>query len=435
MSMLRRMLPDPYPVPRVDGPVNGRVSLPGSKSITNRALLIAALADGRSTLRGVLDSDDTRYMAAALSALGFEIEAEWDLRTVKVTGQGGRVPASEAELFVGNSGTSMRFLAALCAVAEGTFRLDGTDAMRQRPIGPLLDALRQLGVDAISENGNDCPPIRITSSGLQSGTARVRGDLSSQYFSALAMVLPAASGPVEIEVEGELVSKPYIDLTAQTMAAFGVRMTHDDYTRIQVEPGSRYAARDYAIEPDASAASYFFALAAVTGGQITVANLPPDSAQGDVHFVDVLEQMGCQVERGAEITVRGPEQLRGVDVDMNAISDTVMTLAAIAPFADGPTTIRNVGHIRLKETDRLAATCAELARLGIEVEERQDSLTIQPGEPQPATVQTYDDHRMAMAFAITGARAGGISIADPGCVSKTLPEFWELLEDLISVSV
>jgi len=435
MSLLKRMLPDPYPVPRVNGPVSGRVHLPGSKSITNRALLIAALADGRSTLHGALDSDDTRYMADALSALGFEVEAAWDLRTIKVTGQGGKVPATEAELFVGNSGTSMRFLAALCAAASGTFRLDGTEAMRERPIGPLLDALRQLGVEAVSEHNNECPPIRITSTGLEAGRARMRGDLSSQYFSALAMVLPAASGPIEIEVEGELVSKPYIDLTAQTMAAFGVQMNHDGYRRISVEPGNRYAARDYAIEPDASAASYFFALAAVTGGEITIANLPPDSAQGDVHFVDVLEQMGCRVERGAEITVRGPEQLRAVDVDMNAISDTVMTLAAIAPFADGPTTIRNVGHIRLKETDRLAATCAELTRLGIEVEERQDSLMIQPGEPAPATVKTYDDHRMAMAFAVMAARAGGISIADPGCVSKTLPEFWDLLEDLINGSV
>lgn len=430
MSHRLEHLPDPYPVRRLDGPVRGRVELPGSKSITNRALVIAALADGVSTLRGVLDSDDTRYMVAALEQLGFDVQADWEGRTVRVTGLGGGIPAGNAELFLGNSGTSMRFLTGLCAAGKGEFRLDGSEAMRKRPIGPLLDALQQLGIDADSANGDGCPPLRVRSIGIEPGAVEMRGDLSSQYFTALAMVLPVASGPVAVRVQGDLVSKPYIDLTASTMAAFGVEMTHSDYREIRVEPGQRYRARDYAVEPDASSASYFFALAAVSGGGITVANLPPTSAQGDVDFVDVLEQMGCDVERNDEITVHGPARLNGVDVDMNAISDTVMTAAAIAPFADAPTTIRNVGHIRLKETDRLAATCAELRRLGIEVAERSDSLVIHPGKPHPALIQTYDDHRIAMAFAITGTQADGVEIADPRCVSKTLPEFWSILESL-----
>lgn len=424
-------LADPFPVPVASGPVSGRVQLPGSKSITNRALIIAALADGTSTLRGVLDSDDTRYMVSALQSLGFDVDADWDSRTVTVNGLGGDIPAHEAELFLGNSGTSMRFLAAFCAAGRGTYRLDGTEAMRTRPIGPLLDGLRQLGVDAISENDDDCPPLRISSVGLESGIARMPGNLSSQYFTALAMLLPAARGDFRIEVEGELVSKPYIDLTASTMAAFGVELKHDNYRSITVPSGQRYSAREYWIEPDASSASYFFSLAAVTGGTITVAALPPTSPQGDVHYVDLLEEMGCDVHRDAEITVTGPKQLQSLDCDMNAISDTVMSLAAIAPFASGPTVITNIGHIRLKETDRLAATCAELSRLGVNVEEGSDSMTIYPGELHPATIQTYDDHRMAMSFAITGTRSPGVAISDPGCVSKTLPEFWELLGNLV----
>jgi 3-phosphoshikimate 1-carboxyvinyltransferase len=259
----------------------------------------------------------------------------------------------------------------------------------------------------------------------------MRGDLSSQYFTALALAAPYAHGALTIEVEGELVSKPYLDITAASMAAFNVTLHNDVYRRFWVESGQRYLGRDYHVEPDASAASYFFALAAVTGGTISVAGLPASSAQGDIHFVDVLERMGCTVERGETITVTGPRHLRGVEVDMNAISDTVMSLAAIAPFADGPVSIRNVGHIRLKETDRIAAVAAELGRMGVRVDEQPDGLVIHPGEPQPAVIQTYDDHRMAMSFAITGVRAVGIQIADPGCVSKTVPRYWEILFPLL----
>mgnify|MGYP001413888444 CR=1 FL=1 len=426
------MLPDPLPIPAA-GTVRGSIVLPGSKSYTNRALPIAALADGTSLLRGALESDDTRYMVEALRALGVVVRADWEAGEIEVEGTGGRIAVDSADLFLGNSGTSMRFLTALAALARGRIRLDGVGRMRQRPLAPLIDGLASLGVAIRSASG--CPPVEINADGLPGGTVTMRGDLSSQYFSALAMVLPYADGPLDVAVEGNLVSKPYIDMTTGTMASFGVELHHDGYRRLWVEPGQRYVARTYDIEPDASAASYFYALAAVSGGSITVEHLPPTSAQGDLRFVDVLEAMGCRVERGADaVTVHGPKQLRGIDVDMNAISDTVQTLAAIAPFADAPTTIRNVGHIRLKETDRIAAVAAELRRAGIRVDEREDGLTIYPGTPLPTTIQTYDDHRMAMSFAVMATRVPGTSIADPGCVAKTVPGYWGLLLPLLGAA-
>lgn len=418
-------------IPTVDRPVSGTVTLPGSKSYTNRVLPIAALASGRSTIRGVLDSDDTRYMVAALVQLGVDIEADWDAETVEVTGTDGRIPNPTAELFLGNSGTSMRFLTALASLGRGRYRLDGVERMRSRPVGPLLDGLRALGVNAWSEAGNGCPPVVIETVGIEGGPVSMDGSLSSQYFTALAMVMPYATSPLDLRVDGDLVSKPYLDITAAAMASFGVTLNHENYEHFWVNPGERYAGRVYDVEPDASSASYFFALAAVTGGSITVRGLPWSSAQGDLKFVDVLERMGCTVDRGDEVTVTGPVKLTGIDVDMNAISDTVMSMAAIAPYASGPTTIRNVEHIRHKETDRISAITNELRKMGIQVDERADSLTIFPGTPTGATIETYDDHRMAMAFAITGTRASGISIQDPGCVSKTVPKFWDILFPLL----
>lgn len=424
-------IPDPYPVKKADGPVNGSVNLPGSKSYTNRALPIAALARGESIIHGALDSDDTRYMVAALQTLGIEIDADWDNATIRVQGADGRIRSGSADIYLGNSGTSVRFLAALVALGSGTYRLDGNEAMRTRPSGPLLAGLRSMGLNVIEEGTPGCPPFVVHSDGELGGTVSMPGDLSSQYFSALAMVSPYASHPMEIVVEGDLVSRPYIDMTADAMAAFGVTLHHDNYTRIWPAPGQRYRGTTYLVEPDASAASYFFALAAVTGGRITVERLGAASRQGDLDFVDVLEQMGCEVIKKADsVTVQGPDRLRGIDIDMNAISDTVMSLAAIAPFADGPVHIRNIGHIRLKETDRIEATANELTRLGIRVETTADSLTVYPGEMQPATVHTYDDHRIAMSFAIAGVKSGAVRIADPMCVRKTVPRFWELLEGL-----
>ena len=413
------------------GPVDGEVVLPGSKSYTNRALAIAALADGRSTMRGALFSDDTAAMADSLRRLGIRVEEDPEACRFDVYGQAGRLPATEAELFVGNAGTAARFLTAMLALGHGRYRLDGAPRMRERPIQPLLDALESLGTKAYSEAGTGCPPIIVESSGLQGGRITVPGQFSSQYFSALLMVGPLTPRGLVIDVEGELVSKPYIDMTAAVMASFGVTMENDGYQRLTAPGGQRYQARDYLVEPDASGASYFFALPALCGGRLRVNGLGRDSRQGDLAMLEVLEQMGAEVERGADfIEVRGDGRLRGVEVDANAFSDVAQTLAAVAVFAEGPTTIRNIAHVRHKETDRIQAMVAELRRLGQEVQEFPDGLRIEPRPVRPATVRTYDDHRMAMSLALIGLRAPGVTLEDPGCVAKTFPDFFQRLESL-----
>jgi 3-phosphoshikimate 1-carboxyvinyltransferase len=407
--------------------------VPGSKSLTNRALIVAALADRTSTLTGALDSDDTRMMVESLSRLGFRVEHDLDAATITVEGRGGRIPVSEAELFVSNSGTSLRFLTALVALGRGVYRLDGVPRMRQRPVRDLLDALNRLGAIARDELGNGCPPVVVDANGLAGGVADVAGDVSSQFLSGLLMALPRARGATTVEVKGTLVSRPYVAMTLAVMEAFGVRVAHRQFQRFTVKPAA-YQARRYAIEPDASAASYWFASAAITGGSVTVEGLGSGSIQGDMAFVDVLEHMGCRVERFEMATTVHGGPLRGVDVDMNAISDTVMTLAVVALFARGVTTIRGVGHIRHKETDRLAAVAAELRKLGASVEEWPDGLLIIPPEAiTPARIATYDDHRMAMAFALAGLKAEGVTIEDPGCVAKTYPGFWDDLSRLTRV--
>jgi 3-phosphoshikimate 1-carboxyvinyltransferase len=416
---------EPHPTP-----LTGTVQVPGSKSYTNRALLVAALAGGRSILDGALFSDDTRHMARSLAALGIGVAADEANHRFDVTGHGGKLPAAQAAVFVGNSGTTARFLTPMLALGTGTYDLDGNEAMRTRPIQPLLDALVSMGVRAQSLRGNGCPPIRVESSGFEGGTVRIAGGISSQYFSALLMVAPCARKGVVLEVEGDLVSKPYIEVTAQTMGAFGVPLDVGNFTRFEVHPG-RYAATNYAVEPDASAASYFFAAAAVTGGRVTVEHLGASSLQGDLEFVRLLERMGCRVEQTATKTeVIGPKKLAGIDVDMANLSDTAQTLAAIAPFASSPTRVSGIGFIRRKETNRVRAVVTELVRMGIDAEEEADGFIVRPGMPRPADVHTYDDHRMAMSFAITGLMARGIRILDPGCVSKTFPNFFDVLAAL-----
>lgn len=407
-------------------PIDATVVLPGSKSYTNRALILAAMAHGRSVLKQALFSDDTDYMADALRTLGIDVQQNRAAAEFVVNGGGGKVPVRGAELFVGNAGTAARFLTSFVALGRGEYLIDGVPRMRQRPIQPLLETLQQLDVDAQAVNGNGCPPVRVRTRGLTGGRARMRGDISSQYFSSILMVAPLSKQGVELEVEGDLVSKPYIDMTASTMAEFGATVENHGYQRFTVAGGQHYEGRRYDIEPDASGASYFFAAAAVTGGRVRVEHLGRGSGQGDLNFVDVLERMGCSVTKADDYTeVVGPAQLRGVEVDMGDISDTAQTLAAIAPFADGPVTIRNVANIRFKETDRVAAVATELRRLGIVVDERPDGLTIHPGAMTPAAVDTYDDHRMAMSFAVTGLKLPGLQINDPACVSKTFPDFWE----------
>ena len=413
------------------GPLKARVRVPGSKSLTNRALVIAAMAGGRSTLTGALESVDTRVMVEGLKRLGLEVEHDAEAGTIRVGGRNGKIPAEEADLMVGNSGTTLRFLTAMVSIGRGTYRLDGTPRMRERPVADLLLALNRLGADARSEAGNGCPPVIVNADGLDGGFADVRGDVSSQFLSGLLMVLPRARSSSTIEVNGTLVSKPYIAMTLEVMAAFGRSISNRDYRRFNIEPGP-YLGRTYAIEPDASAASYYYAAAAIAGGEICVEGLGTRSIQGDIVFADLLEHMGCDVKRTPNaITVTGGKRLVGTDVDMNAISDTVMSLAAVALFAKGPTRIRNVAHIRHKETDRIAALANELRKLGADVDEQADGLIIFPPKTiQAARIATYDDHRMAMAFATVGLRAEGVTIEDPGCVAKTYPGFWDDLAAL-----
>lgn len=413
----------------VSRPVVGTASVPGSKSITNRALLIAALADGESILTGALFSDDTRYMASALNQLGIRVTGDQQAESFTIEGCAGEIPVDEADLFVGNSGTSMRFLTAAVALGHGTYRLDGVPRMRERPIAPLLDALNQLGVDATSEEGTGCPPVRIVANGLPGGTVTLPGDKSSQYFTGLLMAAPYARQGMTIQVDGDLVSRPYIEITVDVMASFGVEAEIDDETwqSFHVEAGQAYEGRLFHIEPDASNASYFFAAAAITGGEVRVEGLGTESLQGDLDFVDVLEAMGAEVEMSeSETIVRGPADgvLRGGDFDMTEISDTAQTLAAIAPFANSPVTIRGVAHNRIKETDRISAVATELRKLGQEVEEFEDGMTITPRPVTPADIETYDDHRMAMSFGVTSLRAHGVRILDPECTAKTFPDYF-----------
>ncbi|MDB5349780.1 MAG: 5-Enolpyruvylshikimate-3-phosphate synthase [Planctomycetota bacterium] len=414
-------------------PPTATVRVPGSKSLTNRALIVAALADGPSTLRGALASDDTRVMVDSLRTLGQKVEHDTNAAIIRIGGGFGRKPVKEADLFIANSGTSLRFLTAMIATSRGggVYRLDGTPRMRQRPVGDLLQALNGLGSDARSDQNNGCPPITVRANGLDGGYAFVKGDVSSQFLSALLMALPYAKDQTSVEVEGTLVSKPYVSMTVDVMEAFGVRIGGHGFRRFNVQP-AQYSGRDYSIEPDASAASYFFAAAAITGGTITVEGLGTRSVQGDMGFVEILEHMGCTVERRKDsTTVTGAGQLRGVDVDMNAISDTVMTLAVVALFSKGITRIRNVGHIRHKETDRIFALAAELRHLGATVDEQPDGLIIFPPDRLArANIHTYDDHRMAMSFALAGLKKEGVTILDPGCVAKTYPDFWEDLAKL-----
>ncbi len=338
-------------------------------------------------------------------------------------------PAKLANLWLENSGTSIRFLTALCALGHGIFRLDGNPRMRQRPVSPLVDALNDLGANVQCETDSGCPPVLVKSQGLQGGQATVPGDISSQFLSALLLASPGAKKPVELHIAGELVSRPYVEMTLGVMAKFDVTAEPLSPDVYHIVP-QRYRGTEYAIEPDASAASYFFAAAAITGGEVTVEGLPEHALQGDVAFVEALAEMGCQVRASSNaITVKGGP-LRGINIDMNAISDTAQTLACVAVFAEGPTRISRIGHIRHKETDRVAALATELRRLGLRVDEEHDALTVHPGPISPARIETYDDHRMAMSFAIIGLKVPGIEILDPDCTAKTYPGFFKNLKKL-----
>ncbi|MBV6392325.1 MAG: 3-phosphoshikimate 1-carboxyvinyltransferase [Anaerolineales bacterium] len=434
------------PIPH---PLSAAIRVPGSKSLTNRALLIAALAKGTTRITNALFSDDSKYFANALKTLGFDVQLDETNRAMTVAGLGGKIPATKAELFIGNAGTAARFLSAFLTLGHGEYILDGDSRMRERPIGDLAEALTQLGcniqpVQKAAGRKQICPPLKILASGLKGGKAKIAGDISSQFLSALLMTAPYAQSPIEVELATELNSKPYVDMTLSVMKDFGVEVERDGCQSFAVKPNLYSPISNYLVESDASAASYFFAAPAICGGSVTVENISRKSVQGDIGFLDVLRQMGCMVtESNNAITVHRPSSIAGVDIDMRDIPDTAQTLAAIAPFADSPTRIRGIASARVKETDRVHAACVELARLGVRVEEHEDGMTIyptfnlqpsnlQPSTFKPATIQTYNDHRMAMAFSLIGLRSDGVTIENPSCVSKTFPNYFEVLNQLRS---
>ncbi|MDF1844407.1 MAG: 3-phosphoshikimate 1-carboxyvinyltransferase [Rubripirellula sp.] len=439
------------PIP--GGKVEGTIRPPGSKSLTNRALICAAFAQGASSLRGSLQSEDTAVMIDSLQKIGISVDQADGGQTLSVSGSNQAAPGPAAvDLFIANSGTSVRFLTAALSAAGGDYRLLGVERMHQRPIGDLIHAIApvlQGNITADSPGG--CPPVRIHSKGWNGGDVTVAGSVSSQYLSGLMMAAPIAfessnglrkpdGESMRINVRGELVSRPYVEMTAQVMKSFGAEVELMDAPSPEISLAVQvnhagYRGQDYSIEPDASAASYFWAAAAITGGRVTVEGLQPSAMQGDVGFCEVLRQMGCQVESGDHGMTLTGGPLTGVDVDMNTISDTVQTLAVVALFAIGPTRVRGVAHNRFKETDRIADLARELRKLGAVVKEHEDGMTIVPPDSlsglHGAEIETYHDHRMAMSLSLAGLRINDVRILNPACTAKTYPEYFSDLETLI----
>lgn len=416
------MIPDgPLSLRPLSQPIDLKWCPPGSKSLTNRALALAALAEGTSTLTGVLESDDTRHMATALRALGISI-TQVNATTLVVEGGVNRLSAPEQPLFVGNSGTTVRFLTAMASLVPGAVTLVGDKHMAKRPIVDLVGALEQANVTVDCPTG--CPPLTVHGTGELKGEVALRGDRSSQYFSALILAAAGSGQGLTITIEGSLVSRPYVDMTNALVASFGGEVRAPNPSQFVVE-SSTLKATTAAIEPDASAASYALATATAVGGRIHIPDLGASSLQGDVAFAKILEQTGSHLTLDENAMTLSGKGTSGIDVDMHHISDTVMTLAAIAPLLDGPTTIRNIANIRIKETDRLSATVTELRKLGQEVSHGDDWIRIDPQAITPATVHCYADHRMAMSFAILGLAVEGVTIEDPACVTKTYPGFWD----------
>ena len=425
-------MPESIEVQPINRSVNASITPPGSKSLTNRALMIAAMTTGRSTLSGALDSDDTIAMLDSLQRLGVNASHDAATATMTVDGVGGNFPNKTAELFIGNSGTSIRFLTAMLGFAGGSYKLDGIERMHKRPIGPLVNAIQSLGGGITALSPNNCPPVQIDGQAIVGGQVTLSGSLSSQYLSGLLMASPLAKESVTLQIEGPLISKPYVKMTCEVMKSFGVQVEADEAAnRFVIPAGQRYVATDYAIEPDASAASYFWAVPAIVGGKATINGLTENALQGDVGFVRCLEKMGCEVEFGNDyISVLGPAK-HGIEIDMADVSDTVQTLSAVALFVDGPTTVTNVAHNRVKETDRIGNLAIELRKFGVKVDEHHDGLTIHPAPLNPATIETYDDHRMAMSLSLVGLKQPGVKILNPDCVSKTYPNFFADLQTFV----
>ena len=414
--------------------ISGSITLPGSKSLSNRVLLLAMLSEGETFIENLLDSDDVRRMIDALAKLKILYEEDRPSKKIRVKGEGGRIPVDKAELFLGNAGTAIRPLTAALTLGHGRFVLDGIERMRERPIQDLLDGLNQLGAQVRSIDNTGCPPVEIIANGLPGGVTKLSGAISSQYLSAILLTSPYAQTPVEIRIKDHLVSIPYVEMTIRLMNRFGVNVdVSEDFKSFHINaPQSYKSPKTYFVEGDASSASYFLAGAAITGGTVTVIGCGTDSLQGDAQFAKIMEMMGAEVQWEANhITVRGSGNLKGIDVDMNEMPDAAMTLAVAALFAKGTTAIRNIYNWRLKETERLKAVSSELKKLGATVEEGEDYIIIEPPEKLlSAEIATYDDHRMAMAFSLAACGEVPITILDPSCVSKTFPDYFDQLSKL-----
>ena len=419
--------------------------VPGSKSITNRALLLATLAEGRSVLKGVLFSDDSRHFLKCIQELGFETKVDEENCVVEVVGCGGKIPRPQASVYVGSAGTAARFLAAFLGISEGVYHMDASEQMRKRPMAPLLESLKELGCEVVFEEREGYFPFTLKGHGF--GKKHISVDIkhSSQFLSALLIVSCLAKEDMHIHVLGTH-GMAYIEMTIKMMEQFGVQVYKQSDGSYLIPAGQKYLAREYQIEPDMSAASYFYAMSPLLGVKVQVENIMYDSLQGDIAFLDVLEKMGCTVQEDCcglvvwppvfsgketesrDVCRRGAGNFHGVDMDMSSFSDQAITVAALAAFADSPTTIRGIGHIRYQECDRINGIVTELGKMGIVCEETDNSITIYPGKPHFSQVETYDDHRMAMGFSLVGLRAEGIEIINPACCRKTFENYFECLD-------
>jgi len=405
---------------------DGVIRLPGSKSLSNRAILLASLARGETKLHRLLESDDTRYMCTALEDLGLPVRFSDDSSEAIICGAAGPIPALKADLYLGNAGTAMRSLCAALTLGNGVYRLSGEERMTERPIKDLVDALTDMGADIQYEVSDGYPPLLVRAKGLKGGTVYVRGDISSQYLTALLISGPYCKKPLTLIMEGDLISKPYIDLTIGIMKDFGIVVEHKNYKEFYVPQGIYVSPGDFDIEGDASSASYPLAAAAITGGTVRVEGVGSSSLQGDVQFTEVLRQMGAKISIGEDWIECTGDELNGVDLDLNHIPDAAMTVAILALFAKGKTSIRNIGSWRVKETDRIAALAAELRKIGATVETDMTSIHVTPPEMlKEAIIETYNDHRMAMCFSLVALGGVPIKILDPSCVNKTYPNYFE----------
>lgn len=412
-------------------PIKAGISIHGSKSFTNRALVMAALARGASILAGASESDDSIAMTKALRQLGIHMKEEKG--GIKVQGNGGEFSAFDGTINVGDAGTTMRFLTSLCALVPGNIILDGSERMRQRPIGELVGALKTLGADITCFEREGFPPLKIKGGKMRGGHVKLSGAISSQYITSLLLVAPLLKEGLVIDIKGEQVSPSYIDMTIDGLRDFGVEVKNEQYRRYSVAKGQRYRSCTYAVEGDASGASYLWAIAAITGGTIRVKNVNPASLQGDIKFPDLLARMGCEAVKNAGeqwIEVTGTSALRGITQDMTSMPDTAQTLAVVASFAKGATTLTGLSTLQIKETKRLTALNKELEKMGISSEIGDNRITIEGGNPRGAIIETYGDHRMAMAFAVAGTKAQGVRIQEADVVSKSFPEFWKILADI-----